>query len=69
MEPLGEGSGLRSGVLGGCIGGDGALLRNHPDKSLGGKSDHLGIQLVTNSDHKEKEIVEDNKGKEGGLIH
>jgi len=55
--------------LGGCIGGDGALLRNHPDKSLGGKSDHLGIQLVTNSDHKEKEIVEDNKGKEGGLIH
>ena len=39
VELLGEGSGSRSGVLGGgCIGGDGALLRNCLDESLGGNT-------------------------------
>ncbi len=69
-EPLGEGSGSRTGVSGGgCVGGDGALLRNRLDESLGGKSDRLGIQLVTDGDHKEEEVVKDDEGKEGGLIH
>jgi len=27
------------------------------------------IQLVTDGDHKEEEVVEDDEGKEGGLIH
>ena len=44
-------------------------MRNCLDESLGGKSDRLGIQLVTDGDHKEEEVVEDDGGKEGGLIH